>query len=278
MFCDRFRDLISSYIDKDLKKDELKSFEDHLNSCKSCYEEYKKVYNTIDICQNLNEHVPSPDLSKNIMEKIESMDEIKTEIPLTLRFYRSSFFKGIAGIAAVLIIFILIETNLNLSNMIHKDELKTNQEDEMQIQMEHSTEESMINEHDLIPSEGAGIRSTPSIGTHEKNINNEIKQANFTIKVESIENEFNNIVKLAQKYEGYLEEGNKYNGNLIFRIPDNNYYSFINLIESNWELKEKVIKTVMINEHEIEKIEEEDLINYKKDIEYPTIVVFMVKD
>lgn len=55
MKCETIRNMISSYIDKDLNDIEKAEMEKHLTECKQCREEYETMLDIIAVCGNLEE-------------------------------------------------------------------------------------------------------------------------------------------------------------------------------------------------------------------------------
>lgn len=55
MKCETIRNMISSYIDKDLNDIEKAELEKHLTECKECREEYESLLDIIAVCGNLEE-------------------------------------------------------------------------------------------------------------------------------------------------------------------------------------------------------------------------------
>ncbi len=55
MKCETIRNMISSYIDKDLNAIEKTELEKHLTDCKECREEYESMLDIIAVCGNLEE-------------------------------------------------------------------------------------------------------------------------------------------------------------------------------------------------------------------------------
>lgn len=85
MKCETIRNLMSSYIDKDINNIEKAEFEKHLAECEACREEYKSLIDIIAACGNL--------------EEIELPQNFRTELHQRLNEENKKryFFSGIIG-------------------------------------------------------------------------------------------------------------------------------------------------------------------------------------
>ncbi|MEA4847528.1 MAG: DUF4349 domain-containing protein [Clostridiaceae bacterium] len=120
MKCETIRNMMSSYIDRDLNNIEKAEFEKHLDECEECREEYKSLFDIIAACGNL--------------EEIELPQNFRTELHQRLNGLKKEkkFFGGIMGskrmkmatglVAAVLVIaigiggsYLLSDNNMNMS-------------------------------------------------------------------------------------------------------------------------------------------------------------------
>ncbi|MDD3706391.1 MAG: zf-HC2 domain-containing protein, partial [Clostridiaceae bacterium] len=85
MKCETIRNMMSSYIDKDLNNIEKTEFEKHLSECEECREEYESLFDIITSCGNL--------------EEIELPQNFRTELHQRLNEAnkKKNFFSGIMG-------------------------------------------------------------------------------------------------------------------------------------------------------------------------------------
>ncbi|HYE83247.1 MAG TPA: DUF4349 domain-containing protein [Clostridia bacterium] len=85
MKCETIRNMISSYIDKDLNDIEKAELEKHIAECKECREEYESMLDIIAVCGNL--------------EEIELPQNFRAELHQRLveEKKKKSFFSGIMG-------------------------------------------------------------------------------------------------------------------------------------------------------------------------------------
>jgi hypothetical protein len=85
MKCETIKNIMSSYIDKDLNNIEKAEFEKHLAGCEECREEYKSLIDIIAACGNL--------------EEIELPQNFRTELHQRLNEEnkKRNFFSGIIG-------------------------------------------------------------------------------------------------------------------------------------------------------------------------------------
>jgi len=120
MKCETIRNMISSYIDKDLNDIEKTELEKHLSECNECRKEYESLLDIIAVCSNL--------------EEIELPQNFRTELHQRLveDKKKKNFFAGIMGnksmriatglVAAALVIAIgigslpaLLDNNMKMS-------------------------------------------------------------------------------------------------------------------------------------------------------------------
>jgi len=99
MKCETIRNMISSYIDKDLNDIEKSELEKHIAECKECREEYENLLDIIAACGNL--------------EEVELPQNFRTELHQRLVGEKKNFFSGILGkksmkVAAGLVAAVLI--------------------------------------------------------------------------------------------------------------------------------------------------------------------------
>lgn len=85
MKCETVRNMISSYIDRDLNNIEKAELEKHLAECKECREEYESLLDIIAVCGNL--------------EEVELPQSFRTELHQRLveEKKKKNFFSGILG-------------------------------------------------------------------------------------------------------------------------------------------------------------------------------------
>lgn len=83
MKCETIRNMMSSYIDRDLNDIEKAEMEKHLAECEECREEYESLLDIIAVCGNL--------------EEVELPQNFRTELHQKLVEEKKSFFSGILG-------------------------------------------------------------------------------------------------------------------------------------------------------------------------------------
>ncbi|HQL35558.1 MAG TPA: DUF4349 domain-containing protein [Bacillota bacterium] len=122
MKCETIKNMMSSYIDKDLNNIEKAEFEKHLAVCEECREEYESLLDIIAACGNL--------------EEIELPQNFRTELHQRLNEEKSkrNFFSGIMGskrmkmatglVAAALVIAI----GIGSSSLLFDNSMKMTQE------------------------------------------------------------------------------------------------------------------------------------------------------
>lgn len=79
--CDKFLQLLSSYIDNEVNDSEKRCIEEHINACESCNAEYLMMKNLSSQVQALmnSEDIPIPDFSSSIMERLNTPQDKKCE-------------------------------------------------------------------------------------------------------------------------------------------------------------------------------------------------------
>lgn len=78
MNCDKFRENISYYIDDILDDNDKREFEDHMNSCEQCKDEYEQMLILIDSLNSV-EQVPLPDNYDETLRKKLNNEKVKVK-------------------------------------------------------------------------------------------------------------------------------------------------------------------------------------------------------
>ena len=101
MDCEVVRNLMSSYIDKDINEIDRIEFEEHLKNCTVCMEEYNLLLSTVTYCNQLEEIELPETFHQELMEKINELGNDKYK-------YNKNFFRRnwswMAGVAAVFVV------------------------------------------------------------------------------------------------------------------------------------------------------------------------------
>ncbi|MGE5632630.1 MAG: DUF4349 domain-containing protein, partial [Caulobacteraceae bacterium] len=118
MKCEAIRNMISSYIDKDLNDIEKSEFEKHLSQCQECREEYESVYEIVAICGSLEEAELPESFRTELHHRL-----VETKKSGLGRFMGTRSMKVATGlVAAVLVVVVGIGS---LSSLIGENANKT---------------------------------------------------------------------------------------------------------------------------------------------------------
>ncbi|NLM44450.1 MAG: DUF4349 domain-containing protein [Clostridiales bacterium] len=102
MDCETVKNLMSSYIDKDINEIDRIEFEKHLKNCADCMEEYNLLLSTVTYCNQLEEMELPETFHQELMGKIQELGPNK---------YSKNFFKRnwswLAGVAAVFVVAVI---------------------------------------------------------------------------------------------------------------------------------------------------------------------------
>lgn len=101
MDCEVVRNLMSSYIDKDINEIDRIEFEEHLKNCADCMEEYNLLLSTVTYCNQLEEIELPETFHQELMGKIKELGNDRNR-------YKKNFFRRnwswMAGVAAVFVV------------------------------------------------------------------------------------------------------------------------------------------------------------------------------
>lgn len=114
MGCGLYKNLLSSYIDKDINEIDKNELEKHLTACEECMDEYQLLLNVVKNCNNIEEVELPINFHDELHEKLKASNNKKS-----IRKYFRFNWKWAAGIAAVFIIAIVSITQL--PNLTQKD-------------------------------------------------------------------------------------------------------------------------------------------------------------
>ncbi len=115
MDCELYRNLLSSYIDKDINEIDKAELEKHLASCDECMYEYKMLLTIVNSCNITEEVELPPDFKDKLYSKIRGLSKRKSRGRL-LRF-NWKWTTGIAAMFIIAIISIIQIPNLARKNM-----------------------------------------------------------------------------------------------------------------------------------------------------------------
>lgn len=102
MDCEVVRNLMSSYIDKDINEIDRIEFEKHLEICPDCMEEYNLLLATVTYCNQLEEIELPETFHQDLMCKIKELDSSKPKKSFLKRNWSWA-----AGVAAVFVVAVI---------------------------------------------------------------------------------------------------------------------------------------------------------------------------
>ncbi len=110
--CQKTQDLMSDYIDKQLSVNKIIKFENHIDSCKECNEEYKLLYNITKSCNKIKEVALPKDYKLHLHQKL--IENIKHKGPWYLNW------KMYSAVAAGVLIVISLKSQVFFYNNYKK--------------------------------------------------------------------------------------------------------------------------------------------------------------
>lgn len=122
MKCETIRNMISSYIDKDLNDIEKAELEKHLTECEQCREEYESMLDIIAVCGNLEE----VELPQNFRTELhQKLEEEKKKKNLFGNFLGKTGTKMATGLVAAALV---IAIGIGGSSLLFDNNAKMSQE------------------------------------------------------------------------------------------------------------------------------------------------------
>ncbi len=118
MDCSLYKNLLSSYIDKDINEIDKIELEKHLLSCEECMNEYKALLSVVKSCNEIEDAELPSDFYLGLHEKLCELNVKKSKID----FLKVNW-KWASGIAAVFIIAVISISQL--PNLMHKNAMKS---------------------------------------------------------------------------------------------------------------------------------------------------------
>lgn len=278
MKCNEISDILSLYIDNELSKDEKDKIENHLLSCKDCQkelEEYKKVISAV---QNLPEVEPPEGYCSRLHEKLLYARQSNEKPPKIVSHSRFRWMKY-ASIAAALVLVLLVGSmnNFGLYNLGMKKSESSYDYSNMETTADNESGE--LRSPRAVPEEapemyygeiekfndvsGKAIREvsdgyTMAASVKEKEMKI-IKSGTISAQTENYNNFLSDLTIKLSSIGGFLESNNTevyqvYDGkklmygNIIVRMPQENFYDLVEYLEEVTEVRRK-----NINERDVTK-------------------------
>lgn len=102
MKCNKIQKLLSSYLDKELKKEQTDAIEEHLSACRECESVLADLKMTVDMVSSLKDSDTPVDLMEGIYHKIAEKDQIKrARISPWVRISMEGLVAALAGLVVV---------------------------------------------------------------------------------------------------------------------------------------------------------------------------------
>lgn len=268
MICEKFKDNLSAYIDKNLNEIEMKKMELHLIECESCRIEYELMIEIIELsvdevelpdgyheelCDKLNKEF------KNVKE-VKSLESIRKEKAIKISVKKVIPYLSIAA-AVVLMITTYPGQKENM-------EYYFNDVEEVSVEKSLSEESFEIKAPMLNSNMKASVKSVKSMdampnimtqslgeefGKREPKI---IKNASVELVVEKYDQKIDQIKLYLENQLGYMENQETYKnddlkfGNIQLKIPKNSFDECIEFIKTLGEIKnERVFSNDITDEY-----------------------------
>jgi anti-sigma factor RsiW len=75
MKCDRCKELLSWYLESDMRPEEMEEVAEHLSVCKECAEELKLLEGTLTLARGLPQLVPPAEVCAQLLNKVRAATE-----------------------------------------------------------------------------------------------------------------------------------------------------------------------------------------------------------
>lgn len=301
MSCEQFREEMSPYIDGMLEGDEKIRFEDHLNSCVTCKEEFEQFKAIIDEVHILpEEQLPEHYHEELLLKLYQKKEEKKLQ---KKAFYQN--WKMMSTFAAGFLILIFVIGNMD-NIRLDKNESTTDQAapmaasemydmavaEESQIESEEiddgMTLKSEVKEDSASSTEfnnSRNIEKSKASGVIDRKI---IYSTFMSLEVEVFDNSINKIKDIARQSGGYVENSSSYiyhseperdiylkQGNITIRIPVEKYGQIQEQISTMGHLIHQEETSINVTEEYIEtesrvrmlEVEQERLLEIMKKAE-----------
>lgn len=229
MKCETIRNMMSSYIDKDLNSIEKTEFEKHLAECEECREEYEILFDIIAACGNLEEI----ELPQNFRTELhQRLNEVKKKRNLFSGIMGSKRMKMATGlVAAALVIAIGIGSapllfNISNSKMAQTADsasgyggvaapaaspeyfdagLAMNKAKTREFKME-TEEETMAAEDSVSMQFNENLMAAPIQSVEgSRSGRMVIRSGNISVNVENVDKAAADIIQMTESSGGYIE-------------------------------------------------------------------------
>lgn len=162
MKCDLARNLMSSYIDRELSDLDKSIFEKHIQICKQCKEEYELLLEIVTSCNNIEEVELPSDFHERLHSKL--VQEKKSAKNRVLSFYNKSKIKAISGfVAAVFIMAVALNSTSLLDNRFFNSNKNSTESSMPQNEMKRMSDKNYLVEDEVVESDSGAIHNNNAV-------------------------------------------------------------------------------------------------------------------
>lgn len=231
--CDRFRELISLYIDDMLDEKEKLELEEHLQGCEDCKNELEEIKQLVNSCREMEVKEPPEYLTPLIMNSVRK-DALKTG--LLNRIIKKANPKVISVAAAALLLFAVITSGV-LPHLGHRISMKSEDSAQSlpQVNEEYQMADNAEMEYDrgsegkvkmnMAAGENGLMMEKQEVGNRDGSIDKSmktseapvpeqnrkvIKNADISLEVESFDAGFDSLINIVETLGGYVQNSDSY--------------------------------------------------------------------
>lgn len=276
--CEEIQDLLSQYIDDYLNPEEKNHVDEHLKNCPICRLELANLKETVSILSNLGEDdlIPPASLRREIRKKVRKNNIKKSFI------YKQSWRIWIP-VAAVFVFFLVLPFLMNGFGLMGSKEAPQMAESlsprEDVFIADNSTKNAKLKmEEKRFTAESYQMQEERDSAGNIEEERKIIKTGNINLEVENYKNTVNQLQQLVSNFGGYIVRENTYvydndrqllQGNLVIRIPAENFDQALQMIGEMGQSKNRSVGTADVTEEYVDlesrlkamKLKEERLLN-----------------
>ena len=280
MNCNEICDKLSLYIDNELGDEEMRQMEEHIKSCVNCQKELEEYENLISVLQSLPEEEPPEGYCARLHEKLlENGPQLETrkEASKIKKINRFKWMKYGSIAAALVLVFLVGNMNSGKNNFGIKSKIESSydmaatEENKAVAPQAIEPAEALEEYSDKIAEEIRGEASsyiandsvmlTSSKAEKEMKI---IKTGAISAQTEDYDVFMDDLSMKLSSLGGFLESNNTevyqvYDndklmyGNIRIRVPQENFYEFVDYLENTVEIRRKNINETDVTKEYYEK-------------------------
>lgn len=242
MNCNEFNEKISLYIDNQLNDMQKKEFEQHLNSCDKCKNDYNQMVQILEFARDCEQEELPSNYKATLREKLEECQRSNVK-------KKRINWKKYSAIAAGLLVIVTSVSLLSSSDMKQYDEAENKSSYEYDSMGSNTNQVADEAPKSIAPNTKKFEISPNSVATNdtiqEKNGLEKrkiIENANLSLEVDNFDKTTSDIIIYVEKSGGFIESSNeqirttsrgksKY-GDMVIRIPSDQFRDTLTYIKT----------------------------------------------